>query len=246
MRSHPEHEIVIEAKGLGAGYAPGHLVLEGVELALRRGERLFVCGANGSGKSCLLRTLAGRIPARVGHIERHAAARFCGYVPQSFELEPGLPITVREFVSLGTVGLGLGRGERQERLVSALESMGLSTLARRSFAQLSGGERQRTLVARALTRGAELLFLDEPTASLDPRGEHELHHWLDRLVRKHRMTLVCVSHALGIARAHADRVAVVANGSVQLGDVEEAFASSAMQQALGFDCASLAVPAEQA
>ncbi|HSJ98476.1 MAG TPA: ATP-binding cassette domain-containing protein, partial [Myxococcota bacterium] len=143
---------LVALHGARIGYG-ARTVLDHVDWEVRAGESWFLLGANGSGKTTLLRTVLGLLPLQAGRLERdpeRASLARIGFVPQRCEMNPALPTTVGEFVTLGLVGLRVARGEREARLVEALARAGLAGLAERSYWALSGGQRQRALVARAL------------------------------------------------------------------------------------------------
>ena len=185
-----------------------------VSLRVNRGEFLALIGPNGGGKSTLLKLALGLLEPAAGRIEvlgtepRLARARV-GYVPQFAGFPRDFPVTAGEAVLHGRLGLGpwwrpLGAEDRQaaEQALRHAEAHGL---ARRSLAALSGGELQRVMIARALATDPLLLLLDEPTAHVDTRAEAGLFELLARLCR--RMTIVIVSHDVGLVSRHVDRIA---------------------------------------
>jgi ABC-type Mn2+/Zn2+ transport system ATPase subunit len=215
------HPIVFRARRAAFGYG-GEPVLSDVDLEIRRGEFWFLIGPNGSGKTTLLRALLGLLDASAGTVERNpewTAREHLGFVPQSCDINPTLPTTVREFVSLGFVRSGIPGPERPRVLIDALALVGLAGRERMSYWSLSGGQRQRALVARALVRRPELLILDEPTEWLDVASEDVL---LRTLVELHRggITLLFVTHKLMLAARFATHVALFDAGRVIAGDRE--------------------------
>src|SRR5690606_35544131 len=127
--------VVLRAGGLRLGYG-GESVLSGVDLEVRRGEFWFLLGGNGTGKTTFLRAVLGLLAAQEGelwHDGGRSAGQSVGYVPQRCMMNPTLRTTVREFVSLGLVGLRAGRSERARRLGDALGLTGLTGMQRRSY-----------------------------------------------------------------------------------------------------------------
>ncbi|MBL8529250.1 MAG: ABC transporter ATP-binding protein [Burkholderiales bacterium] len=168
----------LRAEALSYGY-PGRIIGSDVEVALTAGEIVCVLGPNGGGKTTLFRTLLGLLPVQAGHIalggrplqdwSRRNVARVVGYVPQAHAAQ--FAFTVREIVLMGRtahVGAFAAPSHRDRAAAdTALATLGIGHLADRVYTEVSGGERQLTLIARALAQEAELLLLDEPTASLD-------------------------------------------------------------------------------
>ena len=192
-------------------------VLRDANLEVRRGEFWFLLGGNGSGKTTFLRSLLGIVPPRGGELrlspELNGRAGI-GFVPQHCDINRSPPTTVREFVSLGLVGLRIPRAERPARVARAIERVGLGTLATRDYWSLSGGQRQRALVARGLVREPLLLILDEPMNHLDPDAEESLLADLVTLNRRDGLALLLVTHDLAMAERHATHVATFARGAV--------------------------------
>lgn len=171
-----------------------------------------IIGANGAGKTTLLLALLGKIDhsGRV-HLTLPSSDRpiRIGYVPQRFEFDRGMPLTVSEVLLMGRQRRPLFFGSDRRfgpEITDLLEAVGVSHLADRQFGTLSVGEQQRVLLALSLQRKPDLLLLDEPAAGVDYRGEQLLCGLLDSLRERLGFTQIMVSHDLGIVTAHADHV----------------------------------------
>ncbi len=201
--------IALEGATLGYGREP---ILAGVDLAVARGDFLAIVGPNGGGKTTLLRTLLGILPALSGRRVQPGPMRV-GYVPQRDHVDALWPLTVAEVALMGRYRLvGPGRRPRavdREAVDAALQQVGIADLSRRSFRTLSGGQRQRTLIARALAANPELLALDEPTSGMDPAAELDAMDVLRDLHRTGRMAVIMVSHRLETVANYAARLAFV-------------------------------------
>lgn len=169
---------------------PNRPVLQGAELSVRSGQVTALHGDNGAGKSTLLDIVCGvRRPQR-GVVESPGRI---AYVPQRTELDSRLPVTVRDVVTMGTWSdRGLWRPLRRSdrRAVQwAMERVGIDQLASRRLDELSGGQVQRTLMARALTTGAPVIILDEPTTGLDREVRRVVAELLAELAAEGRIVL---------------------------------------------------------
>lgn len=227
-----EADVQVEARGVELGYGRA-CVLSGVELAVRRGEFWCLVGPNGSGKTTLMRAILAPRMVRSGALSVRVPRARIGYVPQRCDLNPTVPTTVREFVSLGFVGTGAAREERRKRLAWALERVRLENKLAQSYWVLSGGQRQRALVARALVRRPELLLLDEPTTGLDLAGERAVLEALGRLHVENGMTVVCVTHDLRLPARYATHVAVFYAQGVVAGPRQEVLQPTLIERAYG-------------
>jgi zinc transport system ATP-binding protein len=190
----------------------GEALLDEVSLRVRRGSVHVLMGPNGAGKSTLLAAVLGQI-AFDGRIAMNwSAAGTIGYVPQSFAVDPTLPVTVADFLALTRqrrpVCLGITRAAR-ETIARLLARVGLSGLEQRPLAVLSGGELRRVLLAHALDPEPELLILDEPTAGLDEAAVRILDDILLASKSGGQTAVLMVSHDLEQARRVADRVTVL-------------------------------------
>ena len=229
-----EPEVLVRASGLELGYGAAPVVRD-VDLEIRRGEFWFLIGPNGSGKTTLLRGLLGLLPVAAGTLERDAvrtAPARLGFVPQHCDINPTLPTTVREFVSLGFVNSRITPSERAAALAAALARVGLEGREAMGYWALSGGQRQRALVARALVRRPELSILDEPTEWLDVATESSLLRTLEALNRE-GMTLLLVTHKLELAARFATHVALFSAGRVRAGPRVDVLVPDAIEAVFG-------------
>ena len=199
-----------------------------INLTVRTGEKIVLCGPSGSGKSTLIRCInhleayqKGEIRVGgilLGHEARtiDAVRREVGMVFQQFNLFPHL--TVLENCMLAPIrSLRLGKAEAEGRARQLLERVKISEQADKYPAQLSGGQQQRVAIARALCMRPKVMLFDEPTSALDPEMVKEV---LDTMIAlaEEGMTMICVTHEMGFARQVADRVIFMASGAI----VEEA------------------------
>jgi zinc transport system ATP-binding protein len=187
-------------------------LLDDVSLRVQRGSIHVVIGPNGAGKSTLLAAILGQI-AFDGRIALNwAATGAIGYVPQSFAVDPTLPVTVADFLALTRqrrpVCFGVARAARQT-IATLLSRVGLPGLEERPLAALSGGELRRVLLAHALDPIPELLILDEPTAGLDEAAVRILDDVLLGARSGGQTTVLMVSHDLEQVRRVGDRVTVL-------------------------------------
>lgn len=182
-------------------------MLPALSVEIARNELWAVVGPNGAGKSTFLRTLLGLLRPVNGEVAFAPGARLA-YVPQQGALDPIFPVSVRDFVVMGTQGPRgvLGRAREADRAAAdaALAEAGASELARRQLRDLSGGQRQRVLMARALARDADVVFLDEPTAALDIPSEREVLALIEKLRARRGAAVIMVTHLVEDALERAD------------------------------------------
>jgi ABC-type Mn2+/Zn2+ transport system ATPase subunit len=230
-------EVLVEATGLRLGYGRTP-VLDGVDLAVRRGDFWFVVGPNGEGKTTLIRAILGVLSPAAGRLALSPAltdGRAIGFVPQRCDLKRTLPMTVKDFVLMGLVRRGFSRGESAEALEWALGIVGLGGKASHDYWSLSGGQRQRALVARGLVRRPKLLLLDEPTNGLDLAAEDALLQLIARLNRAEGITVIFVTHTIAIGARYASHVALFHGRRVLAGPREEVLTSRNLKRAYGVD-----------
>jgi zinc transport system ATP-binding protein len=198
-------------------------LLDDVTLRVRRGTVHVLMGPNGAGKSTLIAAVLAQL-AFDGRIAMNwAGTGTIGYVPQTFAVDPTLPVTVADFLALTRqrrpVCLGITRSARVA-IAGLLTRVGLSGLEQRPLAMLSGGELRRVLLAHAIDPEPELLILDEPTAGLDDTAVAILDDILLAAKRSGKTTVLMVSHDLEQVRRVADRVTVLDRHLVVEGTVD--------------------------
>jgi energy-coupling factor transporter ATP-binding protein EcfA2 len=205
-------------------------------------------GLNGAGKTTLGLSLDGIVPQSVmgqyvGRVVvegRNAAAtpvremaRVVGIVFDNPEFQMS-QITAAEEVALGMQHFGVPTAEMRERVRAALATVGLAGIEERSPLSLSGGEQQRLAIASVLAMRPRVLFMDEPTSSLDPAGKEEVMALARRLSRDEGMTVIVAEHEVEVLAEHADRILVLHEGrAVMIGTPAEVFARGAELASLG-------------
>ncbi|TWF79907.1 cobalt/nickel transport system ATP-binding protein [Pseudonocardia hierapolitana] len=222
---------VLEARGLHFGYEPGRPVLTGADLELHAGRRVAVLGPNGGGKTTLFRLLAGALVPDAGEVlldgvpVRHTrAGRTALRTQVQLVLQDPddqlFAATVAQDVSFGPVNMGLDDAAVHARVDAALAALDLTALADRPPHLLSFGQKKRVAIAGAVAMAPRLLVLDEPTAGLDPAGVEAL---LDTLAALEvgGTTPVLSTHDVDLAHRWAADVAVVADGWVRTGPVDD-------------------------
>ncbi|MEP7062248.1 MAG: ATP-binding cassette domain-containing protein [Betaproteobacteria bacterium] len=189
----------------------GHAILDGIDAAFATGSRTVILGANGAGKSVLLRICHGLIAPTAGHVRwADGAAR-----PRAQAMVFQRPVMLRRSaianIEYGLRLAGVPAVERRERAEAALARVGLAVIARRSARVLSGGEQQRLALARAWALRPSILFLDEPTASLDPAAARNVEA-IVQAIHDAGTKIVMTTHNLALARRIGDEILFLHEG----------------------------------
>jgi iron complex transport system ATP-binding protein len=208
----------LSVRGLTIGYRHGPVLARDLDLEAPPGELVAVIGPNGTGKSTLLRVIAGLQVPRAGRVmidgigltELDSLARARRIAVALAQQEAPAHLRARELVALGrypyTPWLGaLSRGDHT-RIDEALQATGIAALAEREVATMSDGEAQKAHIARGIAQEAPLLVLDEPTAYLDVTSRFEITHMLRDLAHRDGRLVIFSTHDLAIARETADRM----------------------------------------
>jgi len=206
---------IIEIEGLNFSYN-SQFALRDVNLSVNHGDFVAMIGPNGGGKTTLLKLMLGLLKANSGDVRifnkpPQDVSHRIGYVPQDIHINKNFPISALDVVLMGTLrpGKGWSRHSHQDRqaALNALEQVEMKKFRDHRIGELSGGQKQRVFVARALVTDPELLFLDEPTASIDTRGQNEFYRLLKEL--NESITIIVVSHDLMVISGYVKSVLCV-------------------------------------
>jgi general L-amino acid transport system ATP-binding protein len=216
-------QAMIELRNVNKWYGDFH-VLKDINLEVRKGEKVVVCGPSGSGKSTMIRCINRLEEHQKGHIfvdgieltgdVKHVEAirREVGMVFQQFNLFPHL--TVLQNLTLAPIWVRkMAKKEAEALAMQLLERVKIPEQANKYPGQLSGGQQQRVAIARSLCMKPEVMLFDEPTSALDPEMIKEV---LDVMVglAQEGMTMICVTHEMGFARTVADSMIFMDRGQV--------------------------------
>ena len=223
---------VITLESLAIGY-DGQAVLSGISLAVARGSFTAILGANGTGKSTLLKTLLGLQPPVSGQIKIQPPAAF-GYVPQAIQFDPLYPLTGFDVALMGTYNrvkpMKFPSRAEKDFVRDCLRATAAEEFAKKKFSQLSGGQKQRVLIARALAAKPDILVLDEPTAGVDVAATHALLEFILQIHEERKLTVLLVTHDLPLVKKHAQQIIWLHDGQVLHGSVAELFTPERMAE----------------
>jgi len=215
---------MIEIKDVGLRYGKTHQALTGVDVAIRCGQTVVICGPSGSGKSSLLRCINGLERFQQGEIlidgvsvqapdtDIHKLRSDIGMVFQHFELYPHM--TAMENITLAPVRVRkTPKKEAEKKAMALLERVDIPEQANKYPGDLSGGQQQRVAIARALAMEPKIMLFDEPTSALDPEMIKEVLDVMIDLARE-GMTMVVVTHEMGFAREVSHKIVFMDKGGV--------------------------------
>lgn len=217
-----ESDVILEFVDVSFSYSSGISALNGVNLKIRKGESVAVCGPNGSGKTTMLKLAAGLFAPTGGSINlngclqdtvnRKRAFRSIGFLFQDSE-DQLFCSNVREDIAFGPVNLELCKEEVEERVAYALKTLRIEKLADRPIHHLSGGEKRRVALAGLVAMRVPLLVLDEPISGLDPQTCKEVIEWISEL-REEGFTFLTVTHEIARVPEFAEKLLLLKDGVV--------------------------------
>lgn len=241
---------VINVSGLHKYYGSTH-ILRGIDFSIQKGECVILLGANGCGKSTLIRCLNGlaKHDAGIIHINGQSlqglsknglrnVRRRVGVVFQQFNLVQNLSVFqnvlngamgAQRFGLLQTLA-SLASDELRMQAMACLARVGLENKAHSNCRQLSGGQQQRVAIARTLMQNADIIIADEPIASLDPKAGREIMDLLIDVVQERKLTVLCSLHQLELASAYGDRILGMKAGRIELDEPRPSIDIETMQQ----------------
>jgi len=228
----PESKVLLSLENLDIGY-PGRRLISLINSTAMEGEFIAVIGHNGTGKSTLLRTLAGigkKLGGRImingrdtSVLSRKEFASFVGYV--STEQINAHNMKVYDLVALGrfayTNWMGSITVADKRVILDSIDKVGLSDFAFRNIGELSDGERQRAMIAMVLAQDTRLLIMDEPTAFLDIKNRYEIIHLLQSLTASGEKTVILSTHDLQLSLGEADKIWFLGDGDFDEGAPED-------------------------
>lgn len=228
-------DTIIEIKGMNKWYGQFH-VLKNINLTVEKGQKLVICGPSGSGKSTLIRCINRLEEHQQGDIvvdgieltndikKIEQVRKNVGMVFQHFNLFPHL--TVLQNLTLAPYWVNkVPQKEAEKTAMHFLERVKIPDQANKYPGQLSGGQQQRVAIARSLCMKAKIMLFDEPTSALDPEMINEVLETMIDLA-KEGMTMLCVTHEMGFAKAVADRVIFMDKGEIIEENTPELFFST--------------------
>ncbi len=237
----------VRVSNLTLRYPTGRLALDDVSLSVAAGELVVVLGANGSGKSTMLRCIAGMLKPTAGtvFVAGHEVSRLSGRPLATARLSLGMVFqhaylvrrrSVLANVMTGTLGrhrtlasaLGWLPGGERDHCLSCLDAVGLIQLAQQRASTLSGGQAQRVSIARALAQRPLALLADEPVASLDPEAAEEIMRLLRRVSSEEGLAVLCVLHQPELARRYADRILGLRQGRMVFDEIPASMAGASV------------------
>ncbi|MGN1252236.1 MAG: metal ABC transporter ATP-binding protein [Muribaculaceae bacterium] len=186
----------------------GHEVLHDINLIVHRGDFITITGPNGGGKTTLLRIMLGLLKPVAGRVVRELDGMRIGYLPQKNMIDSHFPVTVREVMLSGLLGVrGLSRQQRDEAYARTMDRVALHEHEDRPIGELSGGQLQRALLGRAIIADPGLLVLDEPLSYIDQRFESRLNTIIGDIART--TTIIQVTHQMTALAAMSTRHFIV-------------------------------------
>ncbi|NOR16034.1 MAG: ATP-binding cassette domain-containing protein [Candidatus Aminicenantes bacterium] len=236
-------ESLISVEGISFKFGH-HQVLNDIVLPIYSGDFLGILGPNGSGKTSLLKIILGLLKPSRGRVllMQKSQRDFTewgkiGYVPQNAtHIDPYFPVSAQEVVAMGLKSLApserVAKAEEAQAIQEALKHVGMESHQTRRIGQLSGGQQQRIFIARAIVNRPRILFLDEPTTGVDAQTQEQFYDMLSHLNQDEKITIVLVTHEIGIINKHITKVACLNQRLIYHGTHEEFCCSQAFKEML--------------
>ncbi|MDB5055251.1 MAG: Zinc/manganese transport system ATP-binding protein [Bacilli bacterium] len=220
----------------------GKNILNHISFTVKPGEFMGIIGPNGAGKTTLFQVLLGILEPQHGivqfedenhkQVERSSAI---GYVPQSRQIDPEIPMTSWDFVSLGLPHKirPWFTSKDHKAIEDALRMTDAENLSHKMIGKLSGGERQRVYLAQALVRNPRVLLLDEPTSNLDPGAQEKMASVVHKICHETGVSVLFISHDINLIARYAHRILYLTQGHYAVGAVNEVMQSEVLSKLYG-------------
>jgi zinc transport system ATP-binding protein len=237
-----EKKELISVKDVNFDY-DGIKVLKDINFSIQKGDFLALIGPNGSGKTTLIKVILGLLKPAHGRIfiDGHSIQKFhewrkIGYVPQNAtHFDPYFPASVKEVVAMGLLSskpFARLTAKEEDLIEKSLELVEMEKLINQRIGNLSGGQQQRVFIARAIVNSPEVIFLDEPTTGIDKRTQEMFYDMLAHLNKDKGITIVLITHEIGIINKHITKVACLNQRLVYHGSHKEFCRSDAFKDML--------------
>lgn len=217
-------------------------IWKNLNLNVRPGEFIAVIGANGSGKTVLLKAILGQLKLSAGEISLFGEAvtrgsTKIGYIPQHRSSDAGIPLRAKDLLRMGIdghrFGLPFASLRTKQKIAKLLEQVGATELANTPIGQLSGGQLQRIRVAQAVIDDPKLILADEPLSALDLKQQSLVAELIDQQRRANNASVLFVTHDVNPVLDYIDRVLYLANGKFKIGTPDEVLRSDVLSKLYG-------------
>ncbi len=203
----------LEVKNLSVKYG-NKIVLEDINLKVKEGEIVAIVGPNGGGKTTFIKAVLGFIKVFRGEIKllglppkKAIKTGKVGYLPQKSYIPKDFPFSVLDVVLLGLINSNLSKKEKIKKALEYLEYVGMADFKDAIYTDLSGGQQQRVSIARVLVAEPKIIFLDEPSTGIDVVAQESFYKFLYEFKSKNNMSVVMVSHDIGVIGKFVDKIA---------------------------------------
>lgn len=225
-------KVIIDAQNVTVSYQ-GNIVLNNLTFQIEEGDVVALIGPNGSGKTTLVRTILGLVKFS-GTILLNGKSiqsflNYIGYVPQQFDFDHTIPITVEEFLSISYQRVS------SVRINQVLQEVDMLIHKDQQIGTLSGGQLQRILIARALIRDPKILLLDEPISGVDMAGTKTFYEIVSHLNEVHNTTVVLVSHEVNMVYQFASKIICLNRDLICYGKPKETITKEVLERLYGKD-----------
>ena len=205
----------------------GNVILDNINLSINKGEIVAIVGPNGGGKTTLLKTILGFIKPKKGNItilnkkpKDAVKTAKIGYLPQKADFSKETFLSALDIVMFGLINKSIPKSEKKQVAINALKQVGMDNFVYYPFSRLSGGQQQRVSIARVIVQSPEIIFFDEPSTGVDVVAQEGFYNFIKKLRDETGITIVMVSHDIGVIGSFVDKVVGLNKYLHYLGDIK--------------------------